>query len=205
MRAFRVWLALSLFLGQLGVVARSDAQAVSPKNEKVETVSLSIPDVVLVNDHGDRVRLLDILRHRVVVINTVFTTCTTICLPMGANFGKLEKLLGSRAGSEVMLVSISVDPVNDTPERLHAWGQKFGAGSGWTLLTGEKREVDTALKAIGAFAADKVQHSSTILIGRADSGEWIRTNGLAKAALLAEIVNNMSPSPAARVVGKTAP
>jgi protein SCO1/2 len=156
-----------------------------------------IPDVLLTNQRGEAVHFSsDVLRHRIAVINVVFTTCTTICLPMGANFGKLEKLLGNRAGRDVILVSISIDPVNDTPERLRAWGEKFNEGPGWTLLTGEKREIDTVLKSIGAFSGDKVQHTSTILIGSADTGQWLRTNGLTKASRLAEIVNNLTAGPA---------
>ncbi|HKD80577.1 MAG TPA: SCO family protein [Candidatus Angelobacter sp.] len=187
-----VWLLLWLLPGNLGLAQNSDSRPVSVPSEVVEAPAVSIPDVVMTNEHGQRVRLLsDVIGDRVVVINTVFTTCTTICLPMGANFGKLEKLLGNNAGRDVILISISIDAANDTPERLRAWAEQFGEGPGWTLLTGDKRDVDTALKAMGVYTPDKLQHTSTILIGRAKNGEWVRTNGLAKASALAEIVKTL--------------
>jgi protein SCO1/2 len=148
---------------------------------------LAVPDQVLVNERGERVRLVsDVLKDRVVVINFIFTTCGTICPPLGANFGRLRKLLGERAGREVELVSISVDPETDTPERLRAWASAFGQGQGpgWTLLTGARRDVGTVLAALGFGVADKRSHTPLVLIGSAASGAWTRANGLAPPATL---------------------
>ncbi|MCI0417861.1 MAG: SCO family protein [Acidobacteria bacterium] len=105
--------------------------------EKVFFSKSSIPDVVLLNQRGEQVRFYsDLVKNKVVAINFIFTTCTTICPPMGVHFSKLQKLMGKRAGRDFHLISISVDPVTDTPQRLKAWGEKFDAGPGWTLLTG---------------------------------------------------------------------
>src|ERR1035438_4950009 len=83
---------------------------------------LLVPDCVLLNQNGERVRFYsDLVRGKVVVINSIFTTCTTICLPMGANFARLQALLGDHMGREVNLISISVDTLTDTPELLRAW------------------------------------------------------------------------------------
>lgn len=43
-----------------------------------------------------------------------------------------------RFGKDVFFVSVSKDPETDTPERLRRWGEQFGVGGGWTLVTGEK-------------------------------------------------------------------
>ena len=72
-----------------------------------------------------------------------------------------------RVGREVSLVSVSVDPVIDTPERLKDVGRAIRRIRGWTLLTGQKQDVDHFLKALGVFAANKTEHSPFILIGRA--------------------------------------
>jgi protein SCO1/2 len=145
--------------------------------------SLQIPDVVLVDQDARKVRFLsDVVQGRVVAINFIFTTCTTICPPLGANFARLRQLLGSRAGTSVQLISVSVDPANDTPERLRAWAAKFGAGRGWTLLTGPKPEVNRLLRALQSYTPNFTDHSPLILIGNAATGTWERTSGLAPAA-----------------------
>jgi protein SCO1/2 len=163
-----------------------------PLEPKAFAGDLPIPDVVLLNQEGERVHVYqDLVKGHVVVINTIFTTCTTICPPMGANFARLQKLMASPVYKDVRLISISVDPVTDTPERLKAWSEKFGAGPGWTLLTGSKQEVDTLLKALGVFTADKVDHTPVVLVGSETSGEWTRAYGLASPSQLAEIIKNV--------------
>jgi len=133
----------------------------------------AIPDVTLVNQHGQPVKLYsDLMGQGVVVVNFVFTTCTTICPPMGAVFGQLERLLQSRGHSGVRLISISVDPVTDTPDKLLAWSEKFHAGPSWTLLTGDKASIDRVRRAFGAYTQDKSGHSSVAFIGNAAKGKW---------------------------------
>ena len=157
--------------------------------EKIDVGNSSIPDVVLLNQRGERVHVYsDLIKDHVVAINTIFTTCTTICPPMGANFSKLQKLMGHRMDKEIRLISISVDPVTDTPQRLKAWSEKFHAGPGWTLLTGPKQEVDKLLKALKVFTADKWDHAPTVLVGSENSTEWTRAYGLASPSKLAEII-----------------
>src|SRR5581483_10910822 len=118
-----------------------------------QSVHITMPDVTLTDQDGKAVHLNALVQDKIAVIDTVFTSCTTICPMMGANFTRLQKLLGPRAGSDVLLISISVDPVTDTPERLRAWKEKFHAGPGWVLLTGSKPDVDSVLKTLQMFAA----------------------------------------------------
>ena len=78
-----------------------------------------MPDVTLLNERGEKVRFFtDLVKGRVVAINTIFTTCTTICPGLGANFARLSRLLAGSEARDALLISISVDPLNDTPERL---------------------------------------------------------------------------------------
>lgn len=90
-----------------------------------------IPDVTLVDQEGEEVHFYsDLVADKVVAMNFIFTTCTTVCPPMGAIFGKLQQDLGERAGRDVHLISVTVDPVTDTPDRLKAWSERFGARPG---------------------------------------------------------------------------
>jgi len=163
---------------------------------------LAVPDVELIDQDGLTVHVYsDLIHGKRVAMSFVFTTCTTICPPMGANFERLQSLLGARAGTDVRLISVSIDPLTDTPQRLKAWGAKFHAGPGWTLLTGRKQEVDRLRKALGAFTADRADHSPVVLLGNDATGLWTRAYGLTAPAKMIGILDGLNapetPKPAA--------
>jgi protein SCO1 len=193
-------LAAAVFVsaGHVPAQDHSHHQAAAPESSGVEgPVQLEIPDVPVIDQDGKARRFYtDLVKDRVVAMNFIFTTCTTICPPMGAGFAQLQKLLGDRAGRDVHLISVSVDPTTDTPERLKAWAQKFGAGPGWTLVTGERAEVTRLLKALGNFTPDVGDHSPLVLLGNDARHLWTRAYGLAPPVRLAELIDGMA-SPAA--------
>ncbi|HEV2843409.1 MAG TPA: SCO family protein [Thermoanaerobaculia bacterium] len=172
------------------------AAAPAPEPEKPETEklgALNVPDVPVIDQDGKAKNFYtDLVKDRVVAVNFVFTTCRTICPPMGATFGKLQQVLGERAGKDVHLISVSVDPGTDTPERLKAWSQKFGAGQGWTLVTGDRAEITRLLKALGVYTANIGDHSPLVLIGNDARRQWTRAYGLAAPAKLAELIDGMA-------------
>jgi protein SCO1/2 len=169
----------------------------APENGK--PTSVRVPDLALVDQDGKPVRFYsDLVEGKVVMINFVFTSCTTICPPMGATFGKVRQLLGDRAGRDVHLISVSVDPVTDTPERMKAWGAKFGSGPGWTLVTGDRETVAQLLKALGAYNADINDHTPLVLAGNDPRGEWTRAYGLAAPAKLVAMVDGLAAETTAK-------
>jgi protein SCO1 len=98
--------------------------------------------------------------------------------------------LGERAGRDVHFISISVDPVTDTPERMKAWGAKFKAGPGWTFVTGAKPQVDELLRALAASTARREDHTPTIIVGNAARGQWTRVYGLTAPRRIVQIIND---------------
>jgi len=158
-----------------------------------EPVHPSIPDVSLLDQDGKPVHFYsDLVRGKVVMMSFIFTSCTTVCPPLGATFAKVQKLLGDR---DVRLISVSVDPVNDTPERLKAWAQKFGGGPGWTLVTGDKDNVTKLLKGLGVYTANAAEHSPLVLVGNDAQNRWTRAYGLAPPAKLVELIDGMASVP----------
>ena len=148
---------------------------------------MQIPDAHLVNHLGEKVHFSELIAGKVVALNFIFTTCTTICPPMGANLTALKREMADKVASgELAVLSISIDPVTDTPERLKAWSSKFNPGEGWTLLTGEKSEVDGLLKGLKVFAPLIEEHAPIIIMGKQGTGHWVRTNGLAPVSQLKE-------------------
>ena len=170
-----------------------DAEPVAASHDAGAAASkMNIPDVELLDQNGRKIHFYtDLVKGQTVVINFIFTTCTTICPPLGATFARVQKELGDKAGRDVRLISISVDPATDTPERLKAWGAKFRAGDGWTLVTGDKPKVDELLLALGASSARREDHSPTVLIGNDAHGVWTRTYGLANTTQLVQIINDV--------------
>ena len=149
----------------------------------------AIPDAALLNRDGEMVRLRsDVVGDRLAVMNFVFTHCATVCIPQGATFGRLQQLLGERLGSEVVLVSVSVDPVRDTPARMKAWGAQFGAGPDWALLTGSKQDVDAALKRLAVFTPDAEDHAPLLIIANADGSILQRVPGLLPPRRLLQLI-----------------
>jgi cytochrome oxidase Cu insertion factor (SCO1/SenC/PrrC family) len=162
------------------------SQAKKPETKMV------IPDVPVVDQHGRKLHFYtDLIKDKTVAINFIFTNCTTICPPLAATFARLQKELGDKVGKDVHLISISVDPVTDTPERLKAWGAKFKAGPGWTFVTGEKQEMDKLLNALGAAVSKREDHTPALIIGNDSKGIWTRTYGLAKINQILGVIDDV--------------
>ena len=181
-----------------GTPSCHEAPAVKPSAETpaIPLGDLTLPDLELLDQDGRSRRFVsDVLAGRRVVMNFVFTTCTTVCPPMGATFGRLQELLGDRLGDDVVLVSVSVDPAVDTPERLAVWSDRFGRRPGWTLLTGPKLEVDRLLKALQVFTPDKVDHAPIALVGDPERGIWQRAYGLASPQQMVDLVDGLGETP----------
>lgn len=174
----------------------------NPETDQISKIN--VPDIELLDQNGRKIHFYtDLIKGQTVAINFIFTTCTTICPPLGATFARVQKQLGDKVGRDVRFISISVDPVTDTPERLKAWGAKFHAGDGWTFVTGNKPQVDELLRALGAASARREDHSPTILIGNDASGNWTRTYGLAKASQLVQIINDVMTGKTATTTAET--
>ena len=150
---------------------------------------MMIPDVEVLDQDGNALHFYsDLIKDKTVAINFIFTNCTTICPPLAATFARVQKEMGDKVGKDVHFISISVDPLTDTPERLKAWGAKFKAGPGWTFVTGEKQEMDKLLNALGASVSKREDHTPAMIIGNDAKGVWTRTYGLAKTGQIVGLI-----------------
>ena len=172
-------------------VATSSPEQTAPVQQKG-----SLPNVMLVDQDGRSLRLYDdLIKDATVAVNFIFTSCRTICPPMGAQFAAIEKLLAERKNSEIRLISISIDPINDTPQRLKEWRDQFHGGENWTLLTGKPDLVETALKAMEVYTAEKTDHSPFVLLGNDRTGQWLRTSGFASPEEILTSLNKLKEKP----------
>jgi len=159
---------------------------------KLPAAQTYFTDVVLVNQNGEKMRFYsDLLRGKVVIINSFFGTCRGVCLPLNRNLEKVQAALGDRLGKDVHIVSISVDPVVDTPASLKEYAKNLHARPGWFFLTGNKQDVDFALKKIGHFVDQKKSHLNIFIIGNERTGLWKKAFGLASSDELVKVVESV--------------
>lgn len=148
--------------------------------------------VVLDQDGREMEFVTDAIGDHIVVMDFVYTTCTTICPVLSALFTQVQTKLGNDVvGNDVRLISMSVDPIRDTPQRLKAYSAKHRAGEGWLWLTGPKPAVDDVLTGLGAYTSNFEDHPTMVLIGDAQTGEWKRLFGFPNPDRIVRIVNEM--------------
>ena len=137
-----------------------------------------VPDVTLVNQDGKRINLQTYLdADQPVILDFIYGTCTTICPVLSIGFSHFQKKLGPEA-DKVRLVSISIDPDNDTPQVMKEYLQRYNAREGWDFLTGKRDDIIMVMKAFDAYVINKMNHYPlTILRGPGDK-HWIRINEL---------------------------
>jgi protein SCO1/2 len=138
----------------------------------------SVPAVRLVRDDGQVISLPDEMNDgRAVVLNFVFTTCSSMCPLMSQILAQFDSKLGAeRAG--VHLMSISIDPEQDTPARLRQYAKRFHAGPEWQHYTGTLEASIVAQRAFNVWRGDKMSHSPVTLVRAAPGKPWLRIDGL---------------------------
>jgi protein SCO1/2 len=138
-----------------------------------------IPDLVLRDQEGRKVRFYsDLIRDKVVVLSFFYTTCTYTCTMQGRTFSKLQSLLGERLGKSVFLISVTSDPVRDNPEQLKAWGRRYNVQPGWTLVTGEETEMNKLLIPFTGQTAGGGMHLPSTFIANDPRGLWTSAAGV---------------------------
>lgn len=137
-------------------------------------------DVPLRDQHGKEVRLYsDLIEGKIIVVNSFFATCNGSCPVMTGTFRKIQSDLGDRLGKDVHMISITVDPETDTPAQLRRFAKEAGAKPGWSFVTGDKKNVELALKKLGLSTDVKENHTAVVIIGNEPKGVWKKAFGLA--------------------------
>lgn len=152
-----------------------------------------IPDVDCVDQNGKKLRFhTDLVKGKVVVISFIYTKCTSVCPVIGEGVARLQTALGDRVGHDVHLISVSTDPVTDTPEKLKAWGARLKAKEGWTMVTGEKVEMDRLLKVLTGGVSGNKMHEPLLLIGNESKNVWTENYAYESPAKLIQQIDRVS-------------
>jgi protein SCO1/2 len=161
--------------------AKGHAAHVAPaaRGLKVSTVDYALPAITLVRDDGTKVSLPKELDDgRPVMLNFIYTTCPGICPVMSQVFSQLQERLGADR-EHVHMVSISIDPEQDTPARLREYARKFSAGRQWQHYTGTVAASVAVQRAFDVYRGDKMSHDPLTLMRPAPGKPWVRIEGFA--------------------------
>jgi protein SCO1/2 len=153
-------------------------------------VLYNIPDAQMVDKEGNDVELRQLIDYGgPVMMQFIFATCSTICPVLSASFASAQPELDALAGGQYRLISISIDPEQDTPERLDMYAKRFKAGKNWHFLTGNRNDIVKILKAFDASYTgnNKMYHKSLTFMRSAPGANWLRIEGLlSKNEIVAE-------------------
>lgn len=172
----------TLVVAFLLLLLADTAGAAEKKYYKKTLETYQVPEVTLINQDGEQVHLRTLLDgEEPIVLDFIYGTCTTICPVLSVGFSHFQRKT-TRNGDKVRLVSISIDPDNDTPELMKAYRQKYDGQPGWELLTGKREHVTLVLKEFDAYVANKMDHYPLTLLRAPGDEKWVRLYGLLSAS-----------------------
>lgn len=141
-----------------------------------------VPNVTLIDQNGQEVQLRSYFdTEKPIILDFVYGTCTTICPVLSVGFSYFQKKLGKDL-DKVRMVSITIDPDNDTPELMKVYLQKYGAKPGWDAFTGKREDIIKVLVAFDSYVANKMNHYPLTILRGAGEKEWVRIYGMLSAS-----------------------
>jgi len=158
-----------------------------------------IPNVPVVSQDGRSLMFYDdVLKGKISIISFIYTSCRDICPVVTARLSQLEDRLGDAAGRDYFFVSISIDPTNDTPDKLKEYSKAFGAGPNWLFLTGNVKDIDAIRHRLGERSRALTEHRNEVLLFNDRTGEWERNSAFGDIGVLASAVRAMDPDQRAK-------
>jgi protein SCO1 len=153
-----------------------------------------IPNLPVVTQDGKTVRFYDdLVKGKIVIISFIYTSCTDICPLTTARLAQLEDKLGDIVGRDIFILSMSVDPENDTPQRLKEYSEAFQTGPGWTFVTGKLEDIRAINSKFGERSQILSEHRNEIVLGNDATGEWQRDSAFGDLSRLVMTVSALDP------------
>lgn len=132
---FRIWIGAALLAAG---AAGQDSHGFGPVDP------VAVPDIKATRHDGQTLRLRELLTGQRTAVQFIFVNCTTACPLLGSLFKRVEQLI---PGGNARLLSITVDPEHDTPERLAGWLRTFRGGPRWSAVRVAPADMPALLKA----------------------------------------------------------
>ena len=179
-------------LAAIAIAATASLSSGSSKAQSRPSGPSYIPNSTVMMHRGNPVRFYeDLVQGKIVVISFIYTSCTDICPLVTARFAMLEDKLADTVSHEVFLLTMTVDPEHDTPERLKEYAEAFPAGPGWLFVTGKPEDIRAINTALGERSPILSERREEIVIGNDKTGEWLRTSAFGDLDALIATVRSL--------------
>jgi cytochrome oxidase Cu insertion factor (SCO1/SenC/PrrC family) len=165
----------------------ASATAAAPPASGTRDAKTWFTDTPLQDQNGNTLRFYsDALHNRVVLLNVIFTSCNDACPLITQKLKEVREVLGDKADG-ITFISLTSDPLRDTPAVLKAYTLKQGVdGPHWLFLTGDKAQMDLVLGRIGQVIPSPEQHSTQLIVGDVANKRWSKIRPDAPAAAIAQ-------------------
>jgi cytochrome oxidase Cu insertion factor (SCO1/SenC/PrrC family)/cytochrome c2 len=154
------------------------------------------PNLPMVNQDGKTFRFYDdLIKNKIVVLSFIYTSCRDICPLTTARMQQVEEKLGDIVGRDIFIYSITVDPKNDTPEKLKEYANAYSPGPGWMFLTGKEEDIRLITGKFGDRSTNDnlYDHKLEISLGNDATGEWQRDSAFGDLDRLIFTIRSMDP------------
>ena len=159
-----------------------------------------LPNRPVVNQNGEQLKFYDdLIKDKIVIVMFIYTSCTDICPLTTARMTLIEDKLGPLIGKDFFIVSMTVDPEVDTPEKLKAYSKSFATGPGWTFVTGKPEDIRAINHRLGERSKVLSEHRNEIVLGNDVTGEWQRDNVMGDLDRVVRTIREMDPKFRAQV------
>ena len=108
--------------------------------------------------------LNELTRGKATAVQLMFAQCTTTCPIQGAIFERVQGLLPDSVRHRAQLLSISIDPENDTPQALREWLRRFQAGAGWTAAVPQQKDLAAVQSLFGGGRSAIDNHTTQVQV-----------------------------------------
>jgi protein SCO1 len=148
------------------------------------------PKLLFTGEDGVRFDLSTRLRGRISAVQLMFTGCSATCPIQGALFGALAPLVGKQR--EMQLLSLSIDPLGDSPAALRAWRERFGSNAHWQAAVPRIDDLDRLLDFVRGRAQGIDRHTAQIYLFDRQARLAYRTADMPPAHFVAELMGELS-------------
>lgn len=154
-----------------------------------------LPNVDVVDHHGRPLKFFDdLIDGKIVVISFIYTSCRSVCPLAISRLRDARDLLGEDGRSKISFISISIDPIPDTPEKLSQYAAAFNVDSGWTFVTGDPANIDLIRYRLGERSGAVISlHKNEVLMFNEPTGAWSRDSAFSDIGVLAMNIRAMHP------------